>query len=126
MPNTEANPTLTETTKCPLCDTPLRPDNLSQFDTWRQRLDEQFNVSDARASKDILRYLCQHTDGRGRDNILTALMRTRKHADSATVEDQLSRLLLLLQRDGYVLESAGRYAFRSFLLREYWHRRDVK
>jgi len=30
------------------------------------------------------------------------------------------------QRDGYLLESAGRYAFRSFLLREYWHRREVR
>jgi hypothetical protein len=53
-------------------------------------------------------------------------MSTRQSADPAAVEDQLARLLSMLQRDGYLLEKAGRYAFRSFLLREYWHRREVR
>jgi hypothetical protein len=104
----------------------LLPNNLSQFDSWRQRLDEQFDQSDATAAKDILRHLCQHSRGRQRAQVLNALMSTRTNADPAAIEDQLARLLLMLQRDGYLLESAGRYAFRSFLLREYWHRRDVR
>lgn len=104
----------------------LLPNNLSQFDTWRQRLDEQFGQSDATAAKDILRHLCQHANGRERAQVLNALMVTRQAADPAVVEDQLARLLLMLQRDGYLLESAGRYAFRFFLLREYWHRREVR
>jgi hypothetical protein len=104
----------------------LLPGSLSAFDTWRQRLDEQFNQSDATAARDILRHLCQHTGGRKRDQILNALMSTRRSADPVAVEDQLARLLLMLQRDGYLLESAARYAFRSFLLREYWHRREVR
>jgi uncharacterized protein len=104
----------------------LLPNNLSQFDTWRQRLDEQFDQSDATAAKDILRHLCQHATGRKRAQVLNALMSARQSADAGVVEEQLSRLLLMLQRDGYLLESAGRYAFRSFLLREYWHRREVR
>jgi len=104
----------------------LLPNNLSQFDTWRQRLEEQFDQSDATAARDILRHLCQHPRGRERAKLLNALMSTRQTADPAAVEDQLARLLLMLQRDGYLLESAGRYAFRSFLLREYWHRREVR
>lgn len=104
----------------------LLPNNLSQFDTWRHRLEEQFSQNDATAAKDILRHLCPHVDGRRRNQILNALMRTRQAADVRTVEDQLTRLLLLLVRDGYLLESGGRYAFRSFLLREYWHRREVR
>ena len=104
----------------------LLPNNLSQFDTWRQRLEEQFNQSDATAAKDILRHLCQHPSGRTRAQILNALMSTRQNADPAAVEDQLARLLVMLQRDGYLLESEGRYAFRSFLLREYWHRREIR
>jgi hypothetical protein len=104
----------------------LLPNGLSQFDTWRQRLDEQFGQSDATAAKDILRHLCRHAGGRKRAHILNALMSTRQNADPAMVEDQLARLLLMLQRDGYLLESAKRYAFRSFLLREYWHRREVR
>ena len=104
----------------------LLPNNLSQFDTWRHRLDEQFSQSDATAAKDILRHLCQHTMGRKRAQILNALMSTRKEADPTAVEEQLARLLLMLQRDGYLLEIKGRYAFRSFLLREYWYRREVR
>lgn len=104
----------------------LLPNNLSQFDTWRQRLDEQFNQSDATAAKDILRHLCQYIGGRKRAHVLNALMRTRPSVDPVGVENQIARLLLMLQRDGYLLESKGRYAFRSFLLREYWHRREVR
>jgi len=104
----------------------LLPNSISQFDTWRQRLDEQFDQSDARAAKDILRHLCQHAGGRERAQVLNALMSTRQGADPALVEDQLARLLFMLQRDGYLLDSAGRYAFRSFLLREYWYRREVR
>lgn len=104
----------------------LLPGNLSQFDTWRQRLDEQFGQSDAETAKDILRHLSRYPAGRKRTQVLNALMSTRKTADPGAIEDQLSRLLLMLQRDGYLLEGAGRYAFRSFLLREYWHRREVR
>jgi hypothetical protein len=104
----------------------LLPNSISQFDTWRQRLMEQFNQSDASAALDILRHLCQHAGGRERAQILNALMSTRMAADPAAVEDQLARLLQMLQRDGYLLERAGSYAFRSFLLREFWHRREVR
>ena len=105
----------------------FQPENLSQFDTWRQRLDEQFSVDDARAAKDILRHVCQHAVGRTRPKILAALIATRPQvADPDAVEEQLSRLLLVLQRDGYLLEQRGAYAFRSFLLREYWHRRNLR
>jgi hypothetical protein len=104
----------------------LLPNSISQFDTWRQRLLEQFNQSDASAALDTLRHLCQHAGGRKRAQLLNALMTKRKNADPAAVEDQLARLLLMLRRDGYLLEHAGSYAFRSFLLREYWHRREVR
>ena len=101
----------------------LRPEH---FDTWRQRLDEQFAVPDAAAAKDILRHLCQNPQGRSRPQILNSLMANRREADPAAVEDQLARLLLVLQRDGYLLESDASYTFRSFLLREYWHRREIR
>jgi hypothetical protein len=103
----------------------LAPANLSQFDTWRQRLDEQLDQVEALAAKDILRHLCQHAKGRKRPQILDVLMSTRPSADAGDVEERLGRLLVLLQRDGYLMESRGQYSFRSFLLREYWHRREV-
>jgi hypothetical protein len=104
----------------------LRPQNLSQFDTWRQRLDEQFSVEEATAAKAILNHLCQHPAGRTRTRILRALMTLRPAADAGKVEDQLARLLLVLQRDGYLLENDGSYAFRSFLLREFWNRHFLR
>jgi len=39
---------------------------------------------------------------RKRAQVLNALMSTRQTADPAAVEDQLARLLLMLQRDGYL------------------------
>lgn len=103
----------------------LRPENLSQFDTWRQRLDEQLNVTDAGAAKDMLRHICQDREGRSRAQILDALMTKRPQADAADIEEQIARLLQLLQRDGYLLQNEGAYSFRSFLLRDYWYRREV-
>ena len=103
----------------------LGPEHLAEFDTWRQRLDEQFTADVAAAAKAILNHLCQHAQGRTRQQCLNALMKKKPTADSQTVEEELARLLQLLQRDGYLLESQGRYAFRSFLLRDYWHRRYI-
>jgi len=104
----------------------LRSDELMQFDTWRQRLDEQFEKPDAIAAKSILTHLCQHPEGRRRDQIMDALMAKSPSADPATIEEQLSRLLAVLLRDGYLLESQGCYTFRSFLIREYWNRREIR
>lgn len=100
----------------------LQPQKLAYFDTWHERIDVQFSAPDTAACKAILGHLCKHADGRDRGQILAVLM-AKPSADVEKVEEQLSRLLIVLQRDGYLLESAGRYAFRSFLLREYWHRR---
>jgi uncharacterized protein len=103
----------------------LQPQKFGNFDTWNQRIDDQFSEPDAAACKAILGHLCQEPDGRKRGQILDVLM-ARPSADVDKVEAQLSRLLIVLQRDGYLLESEGRYAFRSFLLREYWHRKHVR
>ncbi len=103
----------------------LLPQNFSHFETWRQRLAAQFEADDARMARDILRYLCQHKEGRTRDQILTSLMSTRMSADPSEIGEQLASLLKVLQGDGYLLGSQGCYAFRSFLLREFWYRREV-
>jgi uncharacterized protein len=105
-------------------DSLLMPQKLSYFDTWHERIDIQFSAPHAAACKAILGHLCVHPNGRKRAHILALLM-SKPSADIEEVEGLLSRLLLVLQRDGYLLESSGRYTFRSFLLREYWHRRYV-
>ncbi len=53
-------------------------------------------------------------------------MGSKPHADPGEVEERLARLLQILLRDGYLFEEHGRYAFRSFLLREFWNRREIR
>ena len=102
----------------------LRPENFGYYDTWRQRIDDQFSVVDAAACKEILSHLCRNPGGRERGQILDVLM-AKNTANQVQVDEQLTRLLIVLQRDGYLLQSDRQYAFRSFLLREYWFRRHV-
>jgi uncharacterized protein len=102
------------------------PRQHSHFDTWRQRLDDQFGESDARAAHDVLRHLCLHVNGRSRAQLINALMATRHTADITHIQAQLAQLLQVLQRDGYLLENKSRYSFRSFLLREFWYHREMR
>ncbi len=104
----------------------LSPDQVRHFDTWRQRLNEQLTPDHAEAARGLLGALSSDPQGRTRSQLLAVLMASRPGADPGAVEDLLSSLLLRLQRDGYLLESDGRYAFRSFLLREFWHRREIR
>jgi uncharacterized protein len=103
----------------------LEPQKLSYFDTWHERIEVQFSTSEAAACKAILGHLCKYPTGRKHDQLLAVLM-ARPSADVESVREQLSRLLIALQRDGYLQATRARYAFRSFLLREYWRRRHGK
>ena len=103
----------------------LQPQKLAYFDTWHERIDIQFSPSDTAACKAILGHLCKHPNGREHAQLIDVLM-AKPSADLDKVEERISRLLIVLQRDGYLHESHGRYAFRSFLLREYWHRRHTR
>lgn len=104
----------------------LSPAGYGYFDTWRQRLKEQFDTPDAAAARTVLKLLCQHPEGSERSRLLNELMNKPQPPDLAETEDRLARVLETLQRDGYLLTADGRYAFRSFLLREYWYRREVR
>lgn len=104
----------------------LRPENAGYFDTWRQRLEAQFPGPDARACRSILTAVCTAPQGLPRARLVDVLMADEPAGDVDRVEERLARLLLVLQRDGYLVEQNGMYAFRSFLLRDYWHRRETK
>ena len=104
----------------------LQPDGFMRFDTWRQRLKDQLSAPDHTAALRILRCLCSVPAGLPRQRLLHELQKTSPEADPDLIAERLSQLLGLLQRDGYLLEQNGLYAFRSFLLREYWYRREVR
>ena len=102
----------------------LRPGNFSHFDTWREQLEKKYNQLDAFVAKQILTHLCQHADGCTLRQIHSALMTVLPGPEPDVFADRLARLLLDLVRDGYLLEVTGKYAFRSFPLREYWASND--
>ncbi len=104
----------------------LQPDGFIRFDTWRQRLKDQLSPPDHTAALQILRRLCSVPAGLPRQLLLHELLNSSPAVDPDVIAERLAQLLALLQRDGYLLEQNGHYAFRSFLLREYWHRREVR
>jgi len=104
----------------------LQPDGYMRFDTWRQRLRDQLGDSEHRVAMLILKRLCTAPQGLPRELLQLELLRFRPQDPPEATAELLSRLLAMLQRDGYLLEQNGQYAFRSFLLREYWHRREVR
>lgn len=104
----------------------LQPDGFTRFDTWRQRLKDQLSAPDHAIAMRILQRLCSVPAGIPRQLLLHELLHSSPLADPDMIAERLSQLLAMLQRDGYLLEQHGRYAFRSFLLREYWYRREVR
>jgi len=93
----------------------------SHFNTWDERL-KDYNEFENDARK-ILR-LCASPDGRSREDLLANL--SAKKSDVEKTEIILSRLLDMLQNDGYLTEHDGKYIFRSPLLRDFWYGRFSK
>ncbi|MEO1524096.1 MAG: ATP-binding protein [Planctomycetota bacterium] len=105
----------------------LGPENVGHFETWRQRLVDQFSKADADAARGILKLLCESPEGKSRAKILDGLARDAGPTmEIDVIEKRVADLLPILLRDGYVAESDGSYQFRSFLLREYWFRREIR
>jgi len=93
----------------------------SHFNTWDERLKE-YNEFENDARK-ILK-LCTSPDGRSRGDLLANI--SAKKSDIEKTEVILSRLLDMLQNDGYLTEHNGKYIFRSPLLRDFWYGRFIK
>jgi hypothetical protein len=105
----------------------LQPSRVMLYDHWRQRLEIQLEPEDRRLAHDTLVALSPAISGLTRAQLLSALMLRRPQANPDDLNERLGSLLLVLRRDGYVVDlpakSGRKYAFRSFLLREYWKSR---
>jgi AAA+ ATPase superfamily predicted ATPase len=105
-------------------DSLLKPQYQLYFKPWSERIVAQFSKPDAEACNTILSHACQDPDGCDRRQFL-AVLTTKPTADVKIIEEQILRLLNDLERDGYLIQKDSRYAFRSFLLREYWKRNHI-
>jgi hypothetical protein len=113
------------------CDQLTAPEFYKHFEPWRGRLAEGMNAEHQLAAMSVLNTICPHIDGLPRLRLLDALMRKFPQRDADEVSRILATTLGQLERDGYLLRRDGEgsaadsYAFRSFLLRRYWHAREV-
>lgn len=88
------------------------------FDYWRQRLDEELGKPDSRWARRLLTAVASDPRGVSIDTLSQVLA-----ADISDPEERVERLRFLIDvlvRDGYLVEEAGRFRFRSPLVRAFW------
>jgi uncharacterized protein len=95
----------------------------SYLNTWVERLKEQYGELEKDAFA-LLKHICQAEKGTKRDNLQNLLL--SRHNDPDIAEDRLSTLLYMLRNDGYLMDEAGLYHFRSPLIRDFWYNRFAR
>jgi len=88
------------------------------FDYWDQRLTKVFGAASEERALAILSAAALDPQGATKETlgqVLTGLV-----ADPREREREMSFLLDVLERDGYLLRERGRYRFRSNILRQFW------
>ncbi len=100
----------------------VSPDKKIQFIHWVGRLNLQFGKVTALTAHAILKQCCQKPDGTTKTKLRAILIKRSPHGDLETMERELIDLLGVLERDGYLHSENNRWAFRSFLLRDFWLR----
>ena len=104
-------------------ETLLGPHHRTHFGHWDSRLGDLLDAGGQTKARLLLNHLCEYPAGRTRDQLRVVLAAVYPQADPARLDRELRDLLDFLERDGYLGRQAERYAFRSFLLRDYWQRR---
>ena len=92
--------------------------------TWSERLSEyrEFEVP----ARQILKSLSTQPAGMERDAMLNILMTGQDASKVEEIDYLLSKVLEMLENDGYILKMDSIRAFRSPLLRDYWFNKFVQ
>ena len=91
------------------------------FNTWDERL-KVYDEFEDNARKILI--LCALPEGRSRNDLLINI--SAREDDEEKKEVMLSKLLEMLQNDGYLTDRDGKYIFRSPLLRDFWYARFIR
>lgn len=96
----------------------------NHLSTWSERLSEygEFEVS----ARQILKTLSTQPAGLEREAMLNILMTGRDVSKIEEVDYTLSKVLEMLENDGYIIRKDSIRAFRSPLLRDYWFSKFVQ
>lgn len=87
--------------------------------TWSERLAE-YNGHEVGA-RSILTLICKSSEGISKEQLVASFMQKMNLSNIAEAEKELSDILNMLERDGYLIRSNGRRVFRSPLLKDWWH-----
>ena len=92
--------------------------------TWSERLVEyrEYEVP----ARQVLKLLSVRPAGMERESILNSLMTGQEPTKVGIVDYTLSKVLEMLENDGYIIRKDTFRAFRSPLLRDYWFDRFVQ
>ena len=92
--------------------------------TWSERLVEygEYEVP----ARQILKSLSTQSAGMERDTMLNVLMTGQDVSKVEAVDYMLSKVLEMLENDGYILKMDSIRTFRSPLLRDYWFNKFVQ
>ena len=102
----------------------LSPHHRVHFGHWDSRLGDLLDGGGEEANaRQLLNHLSGYPAGRTRNQLRTVLAKAHPQADPGKLDRELRDLLEFLERDGYLGRIGDRFAFRSFLLRDYWQRR---
>ena len=101
----------------------LGPHYRVHFGHWDSRLGELLDAGDEPKVRLLLTHLSSRPQGQSLDQLRAVFNRNYPLIDATLLDRQLRDLLDFLERDGYLGSSGNSYAFRSFLLRDYWHGR---
>lgn len=92
--------------------------------TWSERLAEyrEYEVP----ARQILKSLSTQFSGMERDSMLDILMTDQDVSIREQIDYTLSKVLEMLENDGYIIKKNSTRAFRSPLLRDYWFSKFVQ
>lgn len=92
--------------------------------TWSERLAEyrEYEVP----ARQILKSLSAQSSGMERDSMLDILMTDQDVSMREQIDYTLSKVLEMLENDGYIIKKNTTRAFRSPLLRDYWFSKFVQ
>lgn len=96
----------------------------SYLNTWSERLVEYREKE--RPARLILNSLASHKSGLKRETLLSVLMTGADPSLVDIIDLQLSKVLEMLENDGYLLRKGSIRTFRSPLLRDYWYGKFVQ
>jgi len=101
----------------------LDPHQRVHFAHWDSRLGDLLDTQEQARTRLLLRHLSGLAEGSVFTTLFNVLAADYPQADTRALDRELRDLLDFLERDGYLMRSGDQFAFRSFLLRDYWKQR---